>query len=99
MGPVGVAVDADSDIFMFHGSGIIESRACGTELNHAVTAVGYGYDYSLDEEYVIIKNSYGEDWGEDGYVRISLTTRYGSQGVCGVLSEADYAYAYEYNNL
>ena len=39
---------------------------------------------------MIVKNSHGKHWGENGYARISLTKDYGLKGVCGVLRENYY---------
>jgi cathepsin L len=36
-----------------------------------VAAVGYGTNEE-GKEYVIVKNSFGTDWGEDGYMRIAI---------------------------
>jgi len=51
--------------------------------NHAITAVGYGYDTVGGEkvEYYIVKNSWGPGWGEEGYVRIAAVD---GKGICGV---------------
>ena len=84
-GPVAVTIDADSALFRDYESGIIDSPACGETLGHAVLAIGYGKDNEKGD-FVIIKNSWGTSWGENGYVKISLTQKYGPKGICGVLS-------------
>ena len=55
--------------FQFYEAGVFDGD-CGTSLNHAVTIVGYGDD---DMPYWILKNSWGTDWGEDGYMRWDRT--------------------------
>ena len=60
---------------------------CGSDANHAVLVVGYGQQDGL--EYFLVKNSWGTDWGENGYVRIGVkSTR--NPGVCDILSQPVY---------
>ena len=40
---------------------------------HAVLAIGYNRDNFTGDDYVIIKNSWGNNWGEGGYVKISMS--------------------------
>ena len=50
--------------------------------NHAVAIVGYGFEQNDSGEkidYWIVKNSYGSDWGEDGYIKFAAGKNY-----CGI---------------
>lgn len=53
-------------------------------MDHAVLAVGYGYDETTDVNYFLIKNSWGSDWGLNGYVKIEANASNNGQGVCVV---------------
>lgn len=82
--PTCVAVEADTD-FQYYKSGILNAKNCGTNLDHAVTAVGYGSD-SDGNQYYIVRNSWGASWGEDGYIRMAAGTD--GDGVCGILLDS-----------
>jgi len=82
---VTASLNAASGVFQLYGSGIIDSPMCGTQLNHSVLAVGYGVEDG--KEYLILKNSWGVNWGEKGYVRVALTE---GKGTCGVNQDASY---------
>ena len=69
--PLAVAIEAENSSFRAYTGGVIKS-GCGTNIDHAVTAVGYGKDTD-GTDYFIIKNSWGAAWGESGYVRIAGT--------------------------
>lgn len=61
---------------------------CGTELNHGVAAVGYGT--ALDgTKYWLVKNSWGTEWGEQGYIRIQRGVE-AKEGLCGIAMDASY---------
>ena len=45
--------------------------------DHAVVVVGYGTENGVD--YWLIKNSWGTQWGEKGYMRIKRGV-----GMCGI---------------
>jgi len=85
VGPMAVTVDA----FPWKGyTGGVVAHHCGSAVNHAVQAVGYGQD-TVDGEvipYWIIKNSWGPDWGESGYIRLIR-----GQNMCGVALSATMA--------
>tara|TARA_B100000424_G_C22943022_1_gene501724 strand:- start:2163 stop:3311 length:1149 start_codon:yes stop_codon:yes gene_type:complete len=67
-GPVCIAIDANSYIFRFYKSGIIDMPLKSSEINHAVILTGY--DSYENGTYWIIQNSWGENWGDNGYVKL-----------------------------
>lgn len=79
--PVAVSIEADKAVFQQYTSGIFDSPGCGTQLDHATLVVGYGSENG--QEYWIMKNSWGASWGEEGYMRLAITTG-NSEGTCGI---------------
>jgi len=45
-------------------------------------AIGWGIEEGTRRQYYILKNAWGEQWGENGYMRIAATS--GGWGICGV---------------
>ncbi|PON85243.1 Cyseine protease [Trema orientale] len=85
--PVSVAIDAGSSDFQFYSEGVFNGY-CGTELNHGVAVVGYGT--TLDgTKYWIVRNSWGPEWGEKGYIRMQRHVS-DKEGLCGIAMEASY---------
>ncbi|CAB3229335.1 unnamed protein product [Arctia plantaginis] len=69
-GPVTIGLQA-TDAMLSYANGLFYDLSCDPDRpipNHAVTIVGYGKRHG--EDYWIIKNSWGESWGEDGYILI-----------------------------
>lgn len=64
---------------------LTNATACTTDLDHAVNIVGYNTHF--EPPYWIVRNSWGADWGEAGYVNIAMTDGF---GVCGINMEASY---------
>ena len=78
-GPTSVTVEADTSVFQGYKSGILNSAACGTNLDHAITAVGWGT--SGTQDYYIVRNSWGTGWGQSGYINIAAVA---GKGICGI---------------
>ena len=67
IGPISVAIDAEYD-FQLYSSGIYSSTECDPQaLDHGVLVVGYGVT-PQGKKYYMIKNSWGDDWGMNGYI-------------------------------
>ena len=79
-GPTSVAIEADKSVFQFYTSGILNSTACGTNLDHGVLAVGYGTD--AGQAYYLVKNSWNTTWGDQGYIKIANNGD--GAGICGI---------------
>lgn len=85
-GPVSVAIDASHRTFSFYSNGVYYDEKCGNrldQLDHAVLAVGYGT--LKGKNYWLIKNSWSNYWGNDGYVLMSS-----QNNNCGVMSSPTY---------
>ncbi len=65
-GPVHAAMNATQ--LQYYTSGIFSSSDCPTDINHSITIVGWGIENGV--KYWSIKNSWGTDWGENGYFRL-----------------------------
>ena len=77
--PISVAIQADTINFQHYKRGLFDDDNCYTgELDHGVLLVGY------NEEKLIVKNSWGSKWGEDGYINLARVGN--GPGICGVLS-------------
>lgn len=87
-GPVSVSIEADQSYFQLYNGDIITDKKCGTNLDHGVLVVGYGEENG--QLYWTVKNSWGEDWGDHGYVRIARSESENDPGVCGIGMQASF---------
>ncbi|KAF7849059.1 hypothetical protein BT93_L1286 [Corymbia citriodora subsp. variegata] len=90
MQPVSVALDSSGAAFQNYAGGVFIGP-CGTNLNHAVTVVGYGTDTD-GTKYWLIRNSWDVSWGESGYMRIQRDSGV-EGGLCGIASKVSYPIA------
>ncbi|KAG8057770.1 hypothetical protein GUJ93_ZPchr0002g26399 [Zizania palustris] len=79
--PVTVYIEASHD-FMLYTEGVFTGDDCGTLLDHAVVVVGYGVTQE-GVRYWIVKNSWSDNWGENGYIRMIRDVDV-KEGICGI---------------
>lgn len=76
-GPISVCLDASS--WSSYVSGIITT--CGMDVDHCVQAVGI----NMDEGYWIVRNSWGTEWGNDGYIWLAS-----GSNMCNIAHDPNY---------
>jgi len=87
VGPLAISIS--SDALHYYQGGILDlpSELCSntSEGDHAVTIVGYGEENGV--KYWKIQNSWGDLWGEEGFVRVTR-----GNNMCGVATSVQAAY-------
>ncbi|KAK2916939.1 hypothetical protein Q8A67_001313 [Cirrhinus molitorella] len=86
-GPISVAVDATN--MALYSRGVYNDPSCNNDVNHAVLVVGYGVDSVTGLKYWLVKNSWGTDFGEDGYIRMARN----KNNMCSIASYASFPVA------
>jgi cathepsin L len=81
LGPISVGIYATESL-QAYGGGVYYEDNCDGQINHGVLVVGYGTDN--DEDYWLVKNSWGTNWGEDGYVKMARN----NNNMCSIASDA-----------
>jgi len=83
VGPVSIAIDASQSSFQFYDGGVYSDPMCQNDLadlDHGVLVVGFD-SYN---EFWIVKNSWGMDWGTEGYILMAMN----DDNMCGIATYA-----------
>lgn len=80
-GVASVAIAVANTPFMSYTGGILDNPECKSP-DHAVACVGYGSENGVD--FWIVRNSWGQNWGEEGYVRMVRN----KDNQCSIASQA-----------
>lgn len=78
-GPITVGIDTDNDYIDNYERGIFPASKCGNNIDHAVAIVGF------TPKTWIVKNSWGTDWGERGYLHLPR-----NKNACGLAEYVSY---------
>ncbi len=71
-GPLPATMNVYSDFYPDYSGGVYQQNSDDFVFGHCVTIVGYNDSWGdTDGGYWIVKNSWGTDWGEDGWFRIA----------------------------
>lgn len=77
-GPISCGIDATSKMESYTGG--IYSEKGADSIDHIISIVGWGIDRRTLDEYWVVRNSWGNFWGEDGYMRIVTSRNTGPAG-------------------
>ncbi|XP_070150395.1 cathepsin 8 [Polyergus mexicanus] len=80
IGPVAASINASPKTFQLYHKGVYDDYLCSSDtVNHAMLIVGY-----TPTEW-ILKNWWGDNWGENGYMRLAK-----NKNRCGIANYAAY---------
>lgn len=81
IGPIATSINASPKTFQLYHEGVYDDERCSSDtVNHAMLIVGY-----TPTEW-ILKNWWGDGWGENGYMRLAK-----NKNRCGIANYAAYA--------
>jgi len=80
-----LSICCDAEAWQNYNGGVLTADQCGSNVDHAIQLTGYSPQQG---GYWIVRNSWGADWGEHGFIYL----QYG-QNTCAITSEVTAATA------
>ena len=96
--PVIVGFDATDMTFIQHGTGLYTPNKCTIKnINHYMLAVGWGQETTgtaikTTHYYIWVKNSFGVQWGDQGYGKVVVQENKSETGGCGMMTYVFFPY-------
>jgi len=78
LGSMPLSICCDAEPWQYYTGGILHAAQCGYTIDHAIQLVGYS---PQDGGFWIVRNSWGADWGESGYIYLAF-----GENTCGITS-------------
>jgi len=86
--PAGSAMDASLQSFEFYAGGVYSDPECSSsQIDHGIGIVGYGHNDTANMDFWVMKNTWGTDWGVEGYMYLARN----DNNMCGVATDVSYA--------
>ena len=79
-GPIACGINAEP-ILDYQG-GIFDDDSYSRQINHIISVIGWGLNPDTNKQYWIVRNSWGEYWGELGYIRVTMGNQLGLENDC-----------------
>jgi len=102
-GPVSLAINVCDGFTRLRGSGVAQDFDCKTWSGHQIVLVGFDYDPArpIHENFFLIANSWGRNWGNNGVGRIAFGSSSIKYGVVPIynLRVPEYPFAFSHDRF